>query len=564
MYILGINSVYHESSACLVHNGEIVAYAEEERLNRIKHGKYACVANIDLLPEKSIEYCLKTAGICSDQISQVGLSFTPEKRLKVLEIEEETVPMEFGDKQGEAIVQQKLLATPDNLRKLLSPKLDIRWLDHHLCHAASAFFVSPFEESAIMVIDGIAEFDTVYLGMAKGNSIDSIKILSYPNSVGFLWEKIAKYLGYTKYDAGKIMGLGAYGDSNVFFDQFCQFICFEEGQFFIDNNIAKLRSDDNSPLEAVFGIKQRQKDEPVTEIHAHIVAGLQKMTEKIYLHLANYLHHKTNSDNVCLAGGVALNCQANTKLAQQGKFKNIFIPPHCNDAGTSIGAALYLSHQSKKHSQYGKKLFLPYWKTHFSNDLIATELNKSNYSYQKHEDINRQTASLLAKGKIVAYYQGGSEIGPRALGNRSILASTDNFMIKETLNFQIKQREFFRPYAPLALKEHLADYFEPIPFSLSQYYMLFVMTVKKNKRHLVPGITHIDGTSRVQIVDEQINPNIYELLQIYFEMTGIPMLLNTSYNRQEPIVHSPQDAVETFSKIAKLKFLVMGNYLVRK
>jgi len=566
-YILGLNSVYHESSVCLVGDGEIIAYAEEERFNRIKHAKIACPENTDILPLQSIDYCLQIAGIDGQAIEKVGFSFVPTKRLQNLGIDD--YPLSgtgYGTETGEQLVQQKVATIPERIRDYLKhPNLPFKWLDHHLCHAVSAVAVSPYNESAVMVIDGIAEFETISLSYALNGKMRSIKRFTYPNSLGFLWEKISRYLGFTKYDAGKIMGLGAYGDSERFYQAFREFINLGQGDFRIDNQVLQIRSDDFSPLEKLFGLSQRTASEPVILAHANVAAGLQRVTEEVMLDLTEFLYHQIEprTKNICLSGGVALNCQANSQLAQQRLFENIFIPPHCHDAGTSIGAALYLAQQTEevKPTQH----FIPFWQTGFEEQEVISALQTTSYQYEQWDDIHARTAKLLNQGEIIAYFHGSAEIGPRALGNRSILAAPNLFMVKEILNFKVKRREFFRPLAPIILQEYLTDYFElPVNFSPALYYMLMTLKVRAEQQDRIPGVTHIDGTARVQVVNEIINPNLYQLLKTYYEQSGCPILLNTSFNHQEPIVHTPHDAVQTFGKIEILNYLVLNDYLVQK
>lgn len=576
-YVLGLNSVYHESSVCLVGDGKIIAYAEEERLNRVKHTKFSVPENTDILPWQSLDYCLQVAGIDGQSIGKIGCSFMPEKRLQ--NIGADPYPIDgtgYGTEVGEQLLQQKVATTPEQIRHYLNhPNLRFEWLDHHLCHAISATAVSPYHESAVMVVDGIAEFDTISLSYAKNGELIPIKRFTYPNSIGFLWEKISRYLGFTKYHAGKVMGLAAYGDSTQSYRAFREFIDLgarESGQgnanlgeFKIDNQVLQIRSNDFHQLETLFGLPQRTASQPVLLAHANVAAGLQRLTEEVILNLAEFLYHQIEprTKNICLSGGVALNCQANGKLAQQGLFENIFIPPHCNDAGTSIGAALYLAQQDDeiKPTPY----FIPFWKTGFSEEEITSALQTSGFHYERPDDIHARTAALLSRGEIIAHFHGASEIGPRALGNRSILAAPDKFMVKEIINFKVKRREFFRPLAPVILRECLTDYFEmPFNFSPALYYMLMTLKVRPDKIDEIPGVTHIDGTARVQVVDERINPALYQLLKTYYNLTGIPILLNTSFNHQEPIVHTPQNAVQTFGKIEMLNYLVLNEYLIQK
>jgi carbamoyltransferase len=403
-YILGLNSVYHESSVCLVADGELIAYAEEERLNRVKHAKYSTPQNTDVLPLKSIDTCLQTAGITGKQITTVGFSFMPGKRLQNLHADPYPIGGDgYGTAVGENLLQAKLQLLPAQIRDYLNqPTVEFVWLDHHLCHAAGAFLISPFQEAAVLVIDGIGEYETVSLGYGQNHETSIGETIKYPHSLGFLWEKIATLLGYTKYDAGKIMGLGGYGQSDETYRKFRQFVDFGGGKFCIDNHVLKIRTDDYGELERVFGCKRRSPSEPINEHHANLVAGLQQITEEIILHLADHLAQTTQSENLCLAGGVALNCQANTRLAQEGKFKNIYIPPHCNDAGTSIGAALHLSYQAGAQRKPATKPFFPYWRSAVSESEVQASLQQSPYPYHKAENINQSVAELLAAGEIVA------------------------------------------------------------------------------------------------------------------------------------------------------------------
>jgi carbamoyltransferase len=318
-------------------------------------------------------------------------------------------------------------------------------------------------------------------------------------------------------------------------------------------------------LEKLFGLQQRTASEPVILAHANVAAGLQRITEEVMLDLAEFLYYQIEprTKNICLSGGVALNCQANAKLAYQGLFENIFIPPHCNDAGTSIGAALYLAQQTDEVKPTPS--FIPFWQTGFKEEEILSALQPTSYQYKRCDDIHTQTAKLLHQGNIIAYFHGPAEIGPRALGNRSILAAPDLFMVKEILNFKVKRREFFRPLAPMILRKYLTDYFElPFKFSPALYYMLMTLKVRPDQLDKIPGVTHIDGTARVQVVDEVINPNLSQLLRAYYEQSGLPILLNTSFNHQEPMVHTPHDAVRTFGHIEILNDLVLNNYWVQK
>lgn len=563
--ILGINSVYHESSACIIEDGKIVAAAEEERFNRIKHAKPAKVDNPHILPINAIRFCLNKAKIEPSDIDFIGYSFNPEKRLKNIGLGEKVVPGDWGSKEGEIKFYQNLLKVIPELKKLnlLKSEKNFYWIDHHLCHAGSSFFVSPFKKAAVIAIDGIGEFSTTWLGYGQSNKLKKVKEIEYPSSLGFLWEKVAKFLGFTEYDACKIMGLVGYGDRKKYYKEFRKIVKISKGNFEVDNKIWQFRAEDGfEELEKLFG-PRRIKCKPLTKRHADIAAGLQKITEEILLSLTDFLFEKTGFTNLCLAGGVALNCLVNAVLQKKSKFSDIYISSAPHDAGTSLGAAYYVWCEilgNKREVVFNH----PYLGSEFSDSKIEEALKKYNVEYKKLEKIENSVAQLLVQGKVIAWFQGKAEFGPRALGNRSLLADPRNLKIKDYINGQIKHRENFRPYAPAVLEEKVDEWFEiPKKKLVSQGFMLFAYPIKKDKQNLIPAVSHVDGTSRLQIVSPKLNPKFYNLIKEFQNITGIPLILNTSLNIQEPIVNSPDDAIKTFLK-SKIDYLAIGNYLVFK
>lgn len=563
IYILGINSVYHESSAAILKNGELLAFVEEERFNRTKHTKPATVHNPDELPQNAINYCLEIAKISLKDVDYVAYSFDPEERLKQnlgLEDEKEIEKDSWGTKKGEQTFYKKITSIPKTFKNN-----KFIFVPHHISHAASAYYPSQFKESAVLVVDGIAEFASTWLGKAKGGKLEKIDEISYPNSLGFLWEKISEYLGFLEYDAAKVMGLSAFGESHKFRKQFDLLLQIDEkGYFKVNNEYTKFRAPKSKAfkvLEKLFNEKTRPPSKHLFAVHENIAATLQEKTEELLIKLARHLHEKTKSENLCLAGGVALNCVANTKILQESGFKNIYIQPAANDAGTALGAAYHVWHNNLKKPTR-KPIKHAYWGPEFSNKEIEKALKDNDLPYKTPQTLESTVAKLISKGSIVAWFQGRMETGPRALGNRSILADPRSPVIKDELNRKVKFREIFRPLCPSVLSEKANDWFElkeghPSPME----YMLMAVEIKKGKEEIVPAISHIDNTSRIQLVKKEINPRYHKLLTEFEALTGIPIVLNTSFNIQEPIVCTPQDAINTFKR-SKIDYLAIGDYLI--
>ncbi|KOR30071.1 hypothetical protein TI03_00505 [Achromatium sp. WMS1] len=571
MSILGINCVYHESAACLIQDGKLIAAAEEERFTRKKHAKPARVDNADELPENAIAFCLEYGGLSDiSEVDFIGYSLDPEERFykNTHYRSGYNIPVgDYGTLEGERQFYQSNINVE---RKIRAKGYHGRffYLDHHDCHAASIFYVSGYHDSAIIVLDGIAEFESSSFLKGEGIRFRRIRYDSFPNSIGFLWEKMSVFFGFTEYDAAKVMGLSSYGQLGVFKEAMDQLVRVDDrGHFIINDSVMQLRNNNFEHIEAVFGVPKC--NEPITEVdsntqvYANIALALQSVTEEIVVKLARQLRKETMSEHLCMAGGVTLNCVANGKLAYAQILKNFYVQPAAHDAGTAIGAAYLIWHHKLGYPRQPITKS-PYLGPEYSNEQIQVVLDKYGLKYRYHEDIEVVTAQCLVKGNIVAWFQGRMEIGPRALGNRSLLVDPRLTTVRELMNRKVKHREPFRPFCPSVLAEKAADWFElPNPIPDVANYMLGAFRANEEKAHLIPAVVHIDGTSRIQTVHKDTNPRFHRLLTEMELHTGIPILLNTSFNVQEPIVCSPEDAVKTFLR-THINNLAIGNYLVTK
>lgn len=556
IWILGINSAYHEPAACLIHNGKIVAAAEEERFNRIRHGKRADLLNPHELPVQAIQYCIAEAGIEASDLFRVGYSFEPEERLAFnAGLDRETELECAGTAEGEERFHELLLRVPSELSKLLGEDIGDRflWIPHHLAHAASAFFVSPFERAAILSTDGIGEATSTWLGVGEGNHIRALKEIKYPSSLGFLWTKASRYLGFGEYGQWKVMALAGFGNPQRFANAFREFVSFDEdGNFQIDNGVMQFRRNSCEGFERLFG-PARAADGPILDHHHDFAAALQALTNDAMLAFARYLHRETGLKALCQAGGVALNCIANERLIKEGPFEEVFIQPAANDAGTALGACYYIWNQIldgervevQQHAYLG-----PAYEEDapFGEDAAGS-------------GVLRRVAELIARGEVIAWFQGRMEWGPRALGNRSILADPRRAEIKQKINGQIKHREYFRPFAASVLTERARDWFDIGREAFSDRFMLYARKVRPDKLGRIPAVTHIDDTCRIQRVEAETNPRFHQLIREFEALTGVPMVLNTSFNDREPLICSPEDAFRTCRK-AGIRYLVLGDRIV--
>ncbi|QTR45443.1 hypothetical protein J9253_15740 [Thiothrix litoralis] len=570
MYILGINAVYHESAACLIKDEKIVAMAEEERFNRIKHGKKVLVDNPDEFPTESIAYCLAEAGIGPGDIDHIGYSAVPsqfERR------KERLATGDFGDEwldDAEWQLGQDALERVPHKLKELGLVGQFHWVDHHAAHAASAYFPSPFTEAAVLSIDGTGEYDTAVSYYGEGHRLKRLRGIPYPSSIGLLWEVLSVYLGFDIYDAAKLMGLASYGNSQRFIEQFRQIIKpLQDGTFVIDHDLVKFGHLEYYPpnaylggLEQLLGVKRRLPDDALTQVHEDIAAAMQALTNELFLHMAEHVHKETGSDNLCLAGGVALNCVANSYVFEKGPFKQLYVQPTSHDAGTAIGAAYWIFHNVLGESARGS-MDHAYWGPAYSEQRIQEALQARGLNYRVSDKLEEEVAGFIADDKIVAFFQGRMETGPRALGNRSLLANPTNRDMREILNRKVKHREYFRPLAPSVLVEEADKWFEIDKPTSAADFMLMTYPAQEDKQERIPAVVHTDGSCRVQCVRSETNPRYHKVISEFQKLTGVPVVLNTSFNDQEPIVCTPEDAINTFLK-TEIDVLAIGDCLVFK
>jgi carbamoyltransferase len=572
MFILGINSAYHESSACLFDDGTLVAAAEEERFTRVKHAKSATVDNADELPLNAIRFCLDEAARRSGRavelsdVAHIGYSMNPDKRYDWHLHWRHPYPIDRGDyggRDGERTFLTKCLAVPGIL-KTLGFDGTFHFLDHHLCHAASSYYVTPFAHAAVLVIDGIAEHESTTLYRGDGLSLEPVRSVSYPHSLGFLWEKISTYLGFTEYDGAKIMALAAYGDPDRYRDAFARIVSI--GRWFeVKDEIMKFRVPDYAPLERLFGLPRR--DQPVEHVreaeqpYADVAAALQEVTERAVMVLVDEAK-AVDSEYLCLSGGVALNCAAVGRVLREAGFRAVYVPPAAHDAGTAIGAAAYIRHGllgcDDRVAQPS-----PYLGPSFTDDAIERALHETGVFYTRCPEgtIEEEVARLLADGNVVGWFNGRMEFGPRALGHRSLFADPRRLDVTTKLCF-VKHRYEFDPFAPCVLQERLGDWFElPPTTNGSAHYMSANYRVRDDRGHEIPAVLHVNGTSRVQAVSPESEPRVYRILKAFERRTGTPVLLNTSFNDREPIVCTPADALQTALRTG-VDFLVMGDFIV--
>ena len=567
MYNLGISCYYHDSAAALLKDGHVVAAVEEERFSRKKFD--------DDYPKMAIEWCLKEAKIKPSQIDSVA--FYDKPVLKFERLLDNYI----------AVAPRGLFSFLDTIPKWLHKRLWIKseikkslkgfkgkivFPDHHLSHAAYTFYTSPFEESAILTVDGVGEWSTTSFGYAKDNSIKLTHDIRWPHSLGLFYSAFTYFLGFQVNEGEyKLMGLASYGKPR-FYDSILNNLIDvkSDGSIHLDMSYFAFTYDKvmtNQKFAKLFGIRPRKRDEKAEQIHYDIGASVQKVLEEILLKMVNHVYSKTKMNNLCLGGGVALNGVANYRILKEGPFDNVHIPPSPGDAGSAVGCAQYLYHIYHKNlrviEQDQSKVILEnvYVGPSYSNDEIKSFLDSNQISYEKLEtsELLANTAQLIADGNIVGWYQGKMEWGPRALGCRSILADPRKAEMKDILNEKIKHREAFRPFAPSILEEYVTEYFE---IDRTSPYMLMVAPVKKPQE--IPAVTHVDGTGRLQTVHKNANPLYYDLISEFYKITKIPVIINTSMNVMgEPIVNTPEQA---YSMIVKtdMDCIVMGNYLVRK
>ena len=585
--ILGISAYYHDSAAALVVDGEILAAAQEERFTRKKHDAR--------FPESAVAYCLQAGGIEPAQLDYVGFYDKPMLKFERL-LENYIGVAPRGLKSWLTAMPVWLkdkLFTREAIRKALGGwEGKVLFAEHHESHAASAFYPSPFESAAVLTMDGVGEWATSSYGVGEGNNLDILAELHYPHSLGMLYSAFTYYTGF-KVNSGeyKVMGLAPYGQPkyvDVIFDKLVELR--DDGSFKLNmayfNYLSGLTMT-NGMFDALFGGPPRKAEAPVTQKEMDLAASVQVVTEEIVLRMARFVHRETGQKNLCLAGGVALNCVGNGRLLREGPFERLWIQPAAGDAGGALGVALTIHHKvlgnPRTPQTKGDAMRGSYLGPSFSDDEIARQLDAAGAVYERLADtaLLDRTAELLAGEKVVGWLQGRMEFGPRALGNRSILGDPRSTKMQSVMNLKIKYRESFRPFAPSILRERVADYFS---LDTDSPYMLLVapvrdkwriqMTAEQQKlfgieklnvpRSTIPAVTHIDYSARVQTVHANTNPLYYALISRFKELTGCGVLVNTSFNvRGEPIVNTPEDAFRCFMG-SDIDVLAVGNCFLRK
>lgn len=574
MIILGINAYHGDASACLYRDGKLIAATEEERILRIKHWAG--------LPLASIRFCLNEAGIALTDVDYITVSRDPKANLgkKIVHTLKKGVNLSAVLNRGANSL--KIGKIKNEIAEALGFKpsevrAELHFIEHHRSHMASAFYVSPFEESAILSIDGMGDFTSTMRGMGKGLDIKVLDSVNYPHSLGIFYTTFTQYLGFPHYgDEYKVMGLAPYGKplyvdilrevlrllpDGLFELNGKYFRHFKEGvSMSWENGAPLVESIFSDALIDLFG-PARSKTEDLGQYHMDIAASVQRFSEEVIFHLANDLYKRTRCKNLCVTGGVAQNSVANGKLLASTPFERVFVPPAGHDAGTSVGSALYLYHQKLKQSR-SPFAHQAYTGAQFSNDEIREYLTSEGTSFEElsNDSLLERVSEALHLGKVIGWFQGRAEFGPRALGNRSILVDPTRDDAKELLNSKIKRRESFRPFAPSILKEAVEEYFEcsdDVPF------MEKVYPIREEKRSSIPAVTHLDGTGRLQTIEEKDNPMYYRLIKKFSDLSGVPILLNTSFNENEPIVNSPEHAFDCFKR-TDMDMLVLGNFVISR
>ncbi len=559
MNILGISCHYHDAAACLLREGEIVTAAQEERFNRNK--------NSSDFPTQAIHYCIQEGNIGFSDIDCVAFyekPFLKFYRTVVDHIHAYPFSLERFLNTMPAWLQDRL-ALPLMLKKEFGFEREVRFVKHHLSHAASSFFPSPFAEAAILTADAVGEWTTTTCGVGRGNQIKILREIKYPHSLGLLYTTVTTYLGFAALRGeGKVMGLAAYGKP-CYTDTFRNMVrAKDDGSFRLDLryfNFVRGTKMYGKKFTEVFG-PERLPEDAITERHCDIAASLQVFLEETMIKIIRNLYEEIKIDSLCLSGGIFLNCVLNGKILEQTPFKKVFIQPAAGDSGGAVGAASYLYYNlfggRRKHIMNHA-----YLGPRYSSRQIRRVLSSHDIAFREMEKTTREeyVARLLVKNKIVGWFQGRMEFGPRALGNRSILANPCHPHMKRLLNEKVKKREPFRPYAPAVLEEKATDYFA---IQQNSPFMLLTASVLSEKRPVIPAVTHVDGTARVQTVSRGTSPRFWGLIDAFFRLSGVPLVLNTSFNlRDEPIVCTPDDAVRCFQE-SGMDCMVLEDYIIEK
>ncbi|MBJ6723174.1 carbamoyltransferase family protein [Geomesophilobacter sediminis] len=580
--ILGINAYHGDSSACLVVDGKLVAAAEEERFRRIKHWAG--------FPSEAIKYCLAEAGIGIAEVDHVALNRNPSANLLKKAL------FAFSKRPSLAAIKDRLsnAGKIKDVKTALAEALgvsadkvraEIHNVEHHLAHLGSSFFVSPFDEAAVVSVDGFGDFVSTMWGTGKGGRISVRDQVNFPHSLGLFYLAMTQYLGFPHYgDEYKVMGLAPYGKPTEM-DKMRQIVkLLPKGRFELDldyflhhsEGVSMVWDDGEPKIGTVFSQKlvellgpARGKDEPLTDYHKNLAASLQEMYEEAFFHLLDEVHRETGSNNLCLAGGCAMNSVANGKVFEKSAFRELYIQSAAGDGGGAIGAAFCVWNQELGQPR-GFVMDHAYLGCGFSRDDIKARLDGKQAELaaegcrveliEDEAELCRRTAERVAEGKVIGWFQGRMEWGPRALGNRSIVCDPRRADMKDILNLKIKRRESFRPFAPSIMREAVGEWFETdydVPF------MLQVYQIRPEKRSLIPAVTHVNGSGRLQSVTEAQNPRYYRLIKAFQAKTGVPTVLNTSFNENEPVVCTPKEALDCFLR-TKMDVLVLGDFFVER
>lgn len=577
VYVLGINAHHADASAAIVKNGELMAAIEEERIRRVKHWAG--------FPTEAIRFCLQQAGVGFDQLEAIAISRDPRakwlKKARFMMAHPEAFAFAVRGRLNNA---DAMASTENSLNQLAAEMGQgkvghkIFQIEHHRSHLASAFFASGMEKAALLSVDGSGDFSTTMMGVGHGCNIEVLQSIDFPHSMGIFYTAFTQLLGFPYYgDEYKVMGLAPYGQPEYFDDLKAVVNWHEDGTFSLNEQwfrrpekgyvnydeqhrpvIPELFS---QALADKFG-PVRKANQPLEQRHKNMAASVQKMLEETLFHMLRHLHRQTGLQELCLAGGVAQNSVANGKIIRNTPFTKVYVPSAGHDAGLSMGAAMYVSHQLLQLPRT-KGQFHAYTGSSYSNDSIKKFLEKRMVQHTfiaDKQELYHTVASAIASGAVVGWFQGASEFGPRALGNRSILADPRRSDAKELLNHKIKRRESFRPFAPSVLEEYASTYFE---YCEDTPFMEKVFPIKPEMQNQIPAVTHVDGSGRLQTVCRKYNAPYYDLIDTFRQLTGVPVLLNTSFNENEPIVNTPEEALECFERTS-MDMLVLEQYIIRR
>lgn len=575
MVVLGLNVYHGDSSACIYIDQKLICAFEEERFTRQKHWAG--------FPAIAIRECLKEANISIGDVDHIAVSRNPRENFERKVLHAIKYRFNLGSLKQRIFNTVKAGSLEYDFSKEFGLpvaffKEKIVNVEHHRSHLASAFFASPFKESAVISIDAFGDFCSTMLAVGNGNKLNVLEKVLFPHSIGIFYTAFTQYLGFPYYgDEYKVMGLAPYGEPR-YLKEMEEILCLEDDGLFHLNldyfvhhrkGISTKIFESNDPTPSViFSDKMierfgsvRKKEEELSQVHRDLAASVQRHCENAIFHLLKRLSKLTSSSNVCIAGGVAQNSVANGKITRSTPFTSVYIPPAGHDAGTCIGSALYFMNQVLDKPRIDP-MFNPYTGSMASDEEIEQLLTEANLSFQKLNDVELfdRVTDCIIDGGVVGWFQGRAEFGPRALGHRSILADPRRNDVKEILNLKIKRRESFRPFAPSILIEQVDDYFETVDYVP---FMEKVFVIKAAMRNRIPAVTHVDGTGRLQTVDKRIEPKYYGLIERFYQKTEVPVLVNTSFNENEPIVNRPKEALDCFLR-TKMDMLVLGNFIIER